>query len=230
MVFPLIMKNGKEIRNLKELRENADINRIVEYFINGTLQEWLGELYTVEGDSIRQKLDEIEEKDNELVTKLMDALKIGNLKKTPQVDIDEIELKNKLVEKIENPEKIIHETADSQERLEKLLRSGAKTIYLYANTFSISKSVHHIEFKGIDHPRVIILERNKELFLKQGNSFDQEIEAGNEKSRKLLKALQYKKIEETERISDSISVDTDNSLNAMLYGLLNVIEKQLETI
>lgn len=230
-MFPLIMTDGKEIRNLKELRDNADMSRIVEYFINGTLQEWLSELYTDEGDSIGLKLDEIAETDNELVIKLMNALKIDNSKKTPQVDIDEIELKNKLAEKIENPEKIIHETADSQERLEKLLGSGVKTIYLYANTFSISKSVHHIEFKGIDHPRVIILERNKELFLKQENSFDQEIEAGDKKSGKLLKALQYKKSEGAEeRISDLISVDTDNSLNTMLYGLLNVIEKQLETI
>lgn len=38
--FPLKMKNGAEVRNLEELRENADIESLMQYYFSGQLSRW----------------------------------------------------------------------------------------------------------------------------------------------------------------------------------------------
>lgn len=38
--FPLKMKNGAEVRNLEELKENADVQTIAEVFFDGRLKLW----------------------------------------------------------------------------------------------------------------------------------------------------------------------------------------------
>lgn len=36
--FPLEMKSNVEVRNLEELQENFDFNKIINYFIDGTIK------------------------------------------------------------------------------------------------------------------------------------------------------------------------------------------------
>ena len=43
--FPLKMANDIEVRSLDELRQHFDINKIVEYFRDGKLLEWLSDRY-----------------------------------------------------------------------------------------------------------------------------------------------------------------------------------------
>lgn len=38
--FPLKMKNGAEVRNIEELRENADVESIMKYYFSGQLNLW----------------------------------------------------------------------------------------------------------------------------------------------------------------------------------------------
>lgn len=47
--FPLIMRDEKQVRNLKELQDFFDMNRFLEYYKNGKLKIWLeGRGYTEE--------------------------------------------------------------------------------------------------------------------------------------------------------------------------------------
>lgn len=39
--FPLIMKDGIEVRNIEGLRENFDLEKIINYYVEGKLQRWL---------------------------------------------------------------------------------------------------------------------------------------------------------------------------------------------
>lgn len=43
--FPLIMKNGTEVRSLEELQENFDLKSAIGYFTDGRLQTWLADHY-----------------------------------------------------------------------------------------------------------------------------------------------------------------------------------------
>ena len=43
--FPLIMKNGAEVRDIDGLRERFDMESVAEYFFNGKLEKWLENNY-----------------------------------------------------------------------------------------------------------------------------------------------------------------------------------------
>ena len=38
--FPLKMKNGAEVRSLEELRANADVESVMQYYFSGQLSRW----------------------------------------------------------------------------------------------------------------------------------------------------------------------------------------------
>ena len=38
--FPLKMKNGAEVRSLEELRSNADVESVMQYYFSGQLSRW----------------------------------------------------------------------------------------------------------------------------------------------------------------------------------------------
>lgn len=67
--FPLIMKNGKEVRNLKELQDNFDLNKVLDYYRNGKLMEWL-KLWRLFDEA--EKLSKLDRKDVDLKHKLCD--------------------------------------------------------------------------------------------------------------------------------------------------------------
>ena len=53
--FPLIMKDGVEVRTLDELKENFDVEKVVSYFNDGRLLTWLqSRYYEDEADKIEQ--------------------------------------------------------------------------------------------------------------------------------------------------------------------------------
>ena len=43
--FPLIMKNGAEVRDIEQLREDFDMESILQYYSNGKLRRWLENNY-----------------------------------------------------------------------------------------------------------------------------------------------------------------------------------------
>ncbi len=66
--FPLKMKNGAEVRSLEELRENADIESIMQYYFSGKLSRWCRAF------GITEIADGIEENNLSFVRKIMSDL------------------------------------------------------------------------------------------------------------------------------------------------------------
>ena len=69
--FPLKMKNGTEVRTLEELRDNADIESIMNYYFSGQLSRWC------KAFNINGLPEKILEADVSLVEEVLDILGIG---------------------------------------------------------------------------------------------------------------------------------------------------------
>ena len=67
--FPLVMKNGAEVRNLKELQDNFDLDTVLDYYRNGRLMEWLKLWRLFDEAELLSKLDR---KDVDLKHKICD--------------------------------------------------------------------------------------------------------------------------------------------------------------
>ena len=81
--FPLKMANGADIRTIEELRKNADIRSILNYYLNGRLIKWC-KAYNYE-DLLKQIL----ELNETILYNLCDVL---------EIKIDDAELHNFLIE------------------------------------------------------------------------------------------------------------------------------------
>ena len=111
--FPLKMKNCAEVRNLEELRENADVESIMKYYFSGQLSLWC-KAYGYE--NIPTGISEISET---FVKSVMDLIGV----KASAEEIQEY-IKNsfgavdtsKITEDIENEEEII-DNADIKDKL-----------------------------------------------------------------------------------------------------------------
>ena len=62
--FPLILKNNVKVRSIEELRENFDIEKIMEYYCNGKLLQWLERRYY---DEIAEKIKALSQNNEKLV-------------------------------------------------------------------------------------------------------------------------------------------------------------------
>ena len=69
--FPLVMKNGKEVRDIEALRENFDIESTAEYYSNGKLERWLENNYY---DDILEKVWKLTGNETDFGERLADAL------------------------------------------------------------------------------------------------------------------------------------------------------------
>ena len=95
--FPLIMKNGAEVRNLEDLRENADIESMIKYYLDGRLYRWL----TAFG--YEEEATKIATLDEETCKKLFEVLCLEyNDEQLSKIDIDKI--KSESVEQVKQEE------------------------------------------------------------------------------------------------------------------------------
>ena len=69
--FNLVLKDGVEVKTIEELRENFDLEKIVEYFKSGELVEWLENLFY---DDEVEKIEDISPDDRNLSQKICVAL------------------------------------------------------------------------------------------------------------------------------------------------------------
>ncbi len=65
--FALKMKDGVEVRNLQELRDNFDLNQVTAYFLDGRLETWLSDRYY---DELALSIQELNINDPDLQKKL----------------------------------------------------------------------------------------------------------------------------------------------------------------
>lgn len=145
-MFPLEI-NGIEIRTLEELRDNFDLETVVDYFQSGELLAWLEDrFYDDEADAVA----EIDKDDRNAATKICAALKV-------ECDTD-LEFTRRIREKksalatLTDDEKILVNavaTALNQKDLATLIQMDYKTIYLCGESFNVPIRVTDMKYIGI---------------------------------------------------------------------------------
>lgn len=153
--FPLIMKNGAEVRDLEELKENFNLESVAEYFSNGKLEKWLENNYY---DDILEDIRQLDSEAEDFAKQLSEAFGVewkGEDAKDLKRLMRQTHLKEKLKpyfseDELEGMEYI----ADTQEELEAFVKQGKSPVYLYGETFTIRKWMEHMECIGIQEPTV----------------------------------------------------------------------------
>lgn len=151
--FPLIMKDGIQVRTIEELRENFDLEKVIEYYINGKLIIWLKDRNYKDKANDLELLNVHSLNFEKSIAKIFDISSNEN-----SINIEKIEReykrKNKLKEYIEDQSILnnIEKVAFNQKELDHLIRRGINTIYLFREEFLISLSNKNINYIGIGNP------------------------------------------------------------------------------
>lgn len=167
--FALKMKDGVNVRNLQELRENFDLNQVTAYFLDGRLETWLSDRYY---DEIALSIQELNINDPDLQKKLCWILGVTYVEEKTE-SIEKIKIRSRKLEKLKSitdDEKIlshVDSVAFSQEELADLLDEGIDTIYLCGANFVIPERVKDKTYIGINTKLKISLEKQK-LYEKNG--------------------------------------------------------------
>lgn len=153
--IPLIMNNDVKVRTISELKENFDVERVLGYFIDGKLQQWLEDrCYEEETEAIIQ----LEKDDIDIAKKICDIFDVEYTNE--KFDVDEIAIRNERIAKLKqftSDDEIISNVdavAFNQEELADLYNIGIQKIYLCEGDFVIPKSKCALEYVFIANPRV----------------------------------------------------------------------------
>ena len=202
------MKNGREVRELDELRVYFDLKRAVEYFCSGKLQKWLDSFYVFD---IIEELNGLTGEEDDFVERFTDAL---GVKCEEKIDVRKIIHDSFLKEKLkrfypeDEAEAMVERTADTQERFEQLIKAELGEIYLLSGTFSILKKMKGLKLIGLDSPKVVIKAQTAEEFRKQDIALNNVLPAD----------------EETKKIM------TSDELSEAANELLDVLEMYLQKV
>lgn len=158
--FPLEMADGAQVRNIDELKEHFDIEKVVGYFTDGRLLNWLqSRYYEDEAD----KVEQLTANDSQLHKKLCE---IFGVESAEEVDPEEIarrqERLNRLKQYTDDREiwNLVDQVAFDQEDLGDLLDEDATLIYLCNNRFTIPLRVTDKNYVGIGKA-VAVIRSNK---------------------------------------------------------------------
>ena len=184
--FALELKDGEEARSMEELRAHFDLEKIIGYFQDGKLVEWLDDrFYTNEADEIKR----MSECDTELGRKIC---KILGVEYTEVEDAETIAWRKERLERLKQytAESQILEQVDmvafDQDDLEDIIREeDVNTIYLCGNDFVIPSGMinkKNVKYVGIPKHVKVKLDGVRKIELKEsGISFDNiEVEGGEE--------------------------------------------------
>lgn len=156
--FPLEMADGIKVRTIEELRENFNIEKILEYFIDGKLITWLNDRY-YEGEA--EQVINLSNNDSDIVRKLCGIFDVEYIENS-QLDIQEIQLRKQKLERLkqftddENVLINVDSVAFNQEELADLLDEDCSEIYLCGDRFIIPLSKEGITYIGVNNPIVVI--------------------------------------------------------------------------
>ena len=150
--LPLEMSNGALVRTLDELKENWNLEKVINYYLNGKLQTWLNDRYYTELAEEVSALNGIND-NAELQKKLCNIF--GIEAEDDLVDMEAVAERNRRLKilrqhtaddaVLKNGDKV----AFNQEELFKLLYTGESIIYLFCNTFTIPLSLRNKTYIGI---------------------------------------------------------------------------------
>lgn len=158
--FPLTMNKETSVRTIEELRNNFNIEEVIEYFFNGKLEIWLRDRNY---NSQLEKILKLDINKKSFNTDLCLALDV-DCKDYAHVDAKEIEDKNKRLKEIKKhtDKKSILDKVDeiifTQEELNKRLKELGKNnkncenakIYLCGVEFSIIDNFENISYIGVN--------------------------------------------------------------------------------
>ena len=160
-MFTLTLKDDVEVRTLEELRENFDLEKVVEYFKSGELLEWLEDRFY---DDESEAIENIDADDRNLTAKICAALDV-------ECD-DDLEFMQRLREKkailaeMTDDENIIDNaasTALNQEDLATLINMDYKTIHLCGENFNVPIRVSGMKYIGVlSTPKIKIRAKSQE--------------------------------------------------------------------
>lgn len=171
--LPLEMANGVMVRTIEELRENFDIKKVVGYFLDGKLNNWLEARYYEEEF---EKVNDLSESDPELVKKLCEIFGVEYIDE--KINVDVIQEKNERLLKLKqytDDEEIIaniDSVAFNQEELAELYDKKIKTIYLCGENFNISLLQKNIHYIGVTNATVEVPSQEEINFDEIGLQFD----------------------------------------------------------
>ena len=141
--FPLKLKDDAEARNLQELRENFDLEKIIQYFSDGSLERWLDVwMLTDEAEKVRA----LDKDDKAIGRKLCELFGVEPLEEA--VDAEDIawrtERENRLKQYTGNKEilaKVDFVAFDTEDLYDILEEEDTDTIYLCNNSFYFNSGV-----------------------------------------------------------------------------------------
>ena len=137
--FPLKMKNGAEVRNLEDLRANADVESIMKYYFSGQLSLWCRAFGY---ENIPAGITEINER---FVTAVMDLIGVKasaeEMQKYIKNSFGAIDT-SKITEDIENEEEIIDNMNTKENDIYNKIKNDQYSELKVGDTFEFGK------FKG----------------------------------------------------------------------------------
>lgn len=74
--FPLEMRDGNKVRTIEEFRTYFDAEKVIMYFFNGKLLDWLEDRHY---DKYYDEVCKIDSKDENILQKICEALEIKNV-------------------------------------------------------------------------------------------------------------------------------------------------------
>lgn len=196
--FPLEMKDGVKVRNLDELKENFNLEKIVSYFLDGRLLNWLNDRYY---ETESQKISDIDLNSVDLKKELCEIFEVEFTQN--DLNIEELEYRNNRLKKLKeytDDEEIINNldnVAFNQEELADLLDEGVTKIYLCNNKFDIPLSKGDISYIGVKDAMIemrskeVIDFKSKKIFF-QNIKFNEEYTKLIQKNEELEKRIKYK--------------------------------------
>lgn len=165
------MANGVLVRTLDELKENWDLEKVLNYYLNGKLQTWLTDRYYTELAEEVSALNGIND-NAELQKKLCGIF--GIEAEADLVDMEAVAERNRRLEILRQYTaddvvlKNVDKVAFNQEELADLLDEGEAVIYLCDNKFSVPLSVTGKKYIGLGDVEIQVNSKDFVDFAKSG--------------------------------------------------------------
>ena len=169
--LPLEMANGVLVRTLDELKENWDLEKVLNYYLNGKLLTWLNDRYYTELAEEVSALNGIND-NAELQKKLCGIF--GIEAESDLVDLEAVAERNRRLEILRQYTaddavlKNIDKVAFNQEELADLLDEDELVIYLCDNKFSVPLSVTGKKYIGLGDVEIQVNSKDFVDFAKIG--------------------------------------------------------------
>lgn len=235
------MKDGVMVRTIEEMRQNFDAERILSYFMNRKLQEWLSDRHY---DDYLEKIEKLDINDENIIERICKVLEIEYSDLEGNINPRQVELKNKKMEQIkqytDSKEVLdnLHLVAMNQEEFDRLLKAEQKIIYLFGEEFVCPANIENVCLEGINDPILIVDsvsiinfdERN--VFLKNiifDNKYQEIIdkqryqeEHRNDKKRKSYKPsslFAFRLSDEDRKLSEKLYVQLQEELINIKYDI-----------